>query len=204
MAILDKYKWTILYTDHQKQFIHYKHLIKSNPDAHIITVDISNNFPRDYIWRNSDKLVRLWLKENRSSIITNNIAILDWDVLITQQLPNIYISGLQATNVHSITNTKWIWFKDKHKLGEYIDYAIGVSPLAVLFMSIECVDILLDHEFDHLYDHDINSELRIPTILNSRGISITKYSMPYVHWKKTHLTKNPGIYHPIKYNVPIT
>jgi hypothetical protein len=202
METLDKYKWTVLYTDHQQNFIHYNHLVSHNPNANIFKVDISNNYKRDFIWRNSDKLVREWLRNNRSKINTENIAILDWDVLVTQQLPLLDNTGLKAANVITLTNKpRWWWFKDRHKLGKYKQFAIGVAPLGVLFMSNNCIDILLDSEFDYLYNKDIFSELRTPTILNSRGISITKYHLPYVHWKKTTLKSNPGIYHPIKYNV---
>lgn len=200
MATTDKYKWTILYTDHQKQFIHYNHLIKSNPDANIIKVDISNNLDKKYIWRNSDLLIRSWLKNNRDSIVTNNIAIIEWDVLVKQKLPDTQIIGLQAKNIIK-PNRKWWWFKDKYKLEHYSKYALGAAPLAVLFMSARCIDILLESSFDCLYQKDIFSELRIPTILNSRNITITSYSMPNVDSKKTMLKSEAGIYHPIKYNV---
>lgn len=202
MVTQDKYKWTILYTDHKKQYIHYHHLLQSNPDSNIIKVDISNNYQCKFAWRNADKLVREWLKNNKSNIRTENIIILDWDVLVTEKLPSSKIVGLQGADVITLRNKpRWNWFKDLHKLGQYKSYAIGVAPLAVLFMNIECVNIWLDSEFDHLYEQDIFSELRLPTILNSRKVPINKYHLPKVHWKHTRLKQEPGIYHPIKYNV---
>lgn len=202
MAILDKYKWTILYTDYQKEFIHLKHIINSNPYAQIITVNTSHNLRSHYAWRNCDSLVRQYLKSHISDILYNNIAIFSWDVLITQELPRICVDGLMATNVfNQIQRPRWPWFREISKLGKYKASAFAAAPFCVYFMNKNAINVWLDPQFDHLYEQDIFSELRFPTILNSQNISINKYDFPYVHWNKTHLTKNPGIYHPIKYNV---
>lgn len=199
MVHQDKYKWSIIYTDHQNKFIHLDHLTKSNPTAQILLANIENKLNPKFAWRNSDSLYRLWLKNNINKIKYNNIAILEWDVLVSKTLPNICVEGLIVKQINNPRiNPKWYWFKQLNSLEKYSKYAMGITPLAVMFMNKQCIDILLDKEFDTLYDKDIFCELRLPTILNSKNIKIIKYPLPDVDWNDTVFTLKPSIYHPIK------
>lgn len=193
----DQYNWTIIYTDHNREFIHLDHLKKSNPDAQILLADTSNNFNKNFAWRNGDLLYRTWLQNNYDKLYYNNIAILEWDVLVSQKLPDIKINGILGKHIIS-PNKKWFWFKEKKRLKEYEKYSVGLSPLGVLFMCKNCVQQIVDQKFDIIYQQDIFSELRLPTILNSKNIQISSYSLPNVSWKSVKYKTLPSIYHPIK------
>lgn len=88
--------WTVIYCDHNNQFIHLDHIKKSNPNAQILLADISDdyNYNKGDCWRNWDFLLREWLRDHICEIDNNNVAVLEWDVLITKELPNITITGL--------------------------------------------------------------------------------------------------------------
>lgn len=194
-------KWTIIYFYHDKP-IHYHHLIKSNPNANILLGDISNNYNKHYCWRNCDNLFRKWIKNNLDQISTNNIAILEWDVLVSCKLPDININGLFGKDVIT-RDQNWVWFRDCYKLSKYKNYAIGLSPLAVLFMDKITLTTWTSDEFDAIYTKDIFSELRLPTLLNSKNISINSFPMNNVDWRNIikYNSSIPDIYHPIKYHV---
>lgn len=199
MTNLDDYKWTVIYTDHNKQFIHFNHLERNNPDAQILLADTSNKFSRDFAWRNGDLLVREWLKNNYDKILYDNIAILEWDVLVNMSLPSFKVKGLIAKDKHIYhPRNRWHWFCEMGLLESYRRYTVGISPLGVLFMNKKCIEVLLDNEFDFLYNRDIYSELRLPTILNSKQIPIGNQSMPNVSYLPVDFTNQNTIYHPIK------
>ena len=199
-------KWDIIQTFHNEP-IHLDHLKKSNPKANILLANISKynaDFKIKYRWRNSDIFIRRWIRDNRKDINSANIAIIEWDVLITQKLPDLNINGLLGKNIQYQNN--WYWFKESHLLGKYQQYSIGITPLCILFMDQKCIDAWIDPEFDVLYSSDIFCELRLPTILNSRGIKISRIplSLPNVSTLKSQYKNIPDIYHPIKEKIYTT
>jgi hypothetical protein len=112
-------KWTIIYC-YFNQPIHEKYLKDSNPDSDIILADISNNLPKKYAWRNTDKLVRQWLQKNIDKIHTNNIAIIEWDVLITKKLPDLNIDGIYCKYIHTFNREKLIPVSSSHLFVEVL------------------------------------------------------------------------------------
>lgn len=195
----EQYNWTVIYTDHNKQFIHLNYLEQTNPNAQILLADTSNKFTKDFAWRNGDLLVREWLRNNYDKILYDNIAILEWDVLVNAPLPPFKVKGLIAKDKHIYySGNRWHWFCERNLLEQYIQYAIGIAPLGVLFMNKKCIEILLDNQFDSLYNKDIYSELRLPTILNSKQVSIGMHPMPNVSYLPMTFTNKRSIYHPIK------
>lgn len=203
------YNWDVICTYHNK-LIHLKHLEKSNPKANILLADISKynaNFDTKYCWRNSDIFIRRWIRDNRKNIQSDNIAIIEWDVLMSSPLPDIKINGLMAKDVqHPNSDREWFWFKEIYRLKSIKKYAIGISPLAVIFMDQLSIDTWINKEFDDLCNSDIFSELRLPSLLNSKNIPISIYKMDSVEWNKIDYSDKPDIYHPIKkeiYTTPI-
>lgn len=195
----DKYNWTIIYSDHNKEFIHLEHLKNSNPNAQILLANIANKYDHKYAWRNNDSILRQWIKNNISIIKHNNIALLEWDVLVTQKLPDIQIDGLMGKYVRTISSDpSWPWFKESRRLDMYKKHAIGVAPFGVLFMNKKCLDVIIDPEFDAIYNKDIFCELRFPTAINSKNINISTYHLPDVEWYSMSVKKQPGIYHCVK------
>jgi hypothetical protein len=192
-------KWDIIYTYHNEP-IHLEYLKKSNPNANILLCDLSPYTPFlsvRYCWKNNDMMIRNWIRHNRQKIINPNIALLEWDVLITKELPDIKITGIVGKNIQD-SNTDWYWFRESSLLRQYEINKIGITPFAVLFMDQNCIDTWIDHEFDPLYCSDIISELRLPTLLNSKNIKISKISMPNVSATECTYKHIPDFYHPIK------
>jgi len=195
-------KWTIVYVDFQDQYIHLDHLKKSNPDAQILLCDISNDLPKVFVWRNNDKFIREWFRSNLDKIQHNNIAILEWDVVVTIPLPDIAVNGFVGRNLQRLNINQWVWFNEINRLGRYKPYAMGSAPFCVQFMDRQCINRWVDQEFDDIYSEDIFCELRLPTILNYANVNMSEYSMPYVEWHVMEYYKDiPGIYHAIKHKV---
>ena len=201
---MQNYQWTILYSDHAQQFIHSEFIKQHNPNASLFLLDISNQYSKEFAWKNSDLLIRNWLKENISKINPDsNIAILEWDVFLNTSLPNIKVDGLMG---------KYIFLRDKHPgwhhwryidlLKDYKQYAVGAMPFGVYFINYRGLECWIDHKHDCLYDQNIKNELRLPSLLNSENIKIENYNLPYVCYqtKWTNFAK-PGIYHPVKHSM---
>ena len=193
MNNLDKFKWTIVYSDFQHQYLHLKHLEKSNPDAQILLADISNDLPKIMVWRNNDRYIREWLRNNYHKILHNNIAFVEWDVIITTNLPNINVCGFIGKHLQKPGVNEWLWFNEIHSLGKYKTHAMGAAPFAIQFM---------DKQYDDIYAQDIFCELRLPTIMNYAGIKMSEYLLPFVEWYNIKYNKHiPGIYHAVKYAI---
>lgn len=191
--------WDIIYTFHE-QPLHLEHLQKSNSDANILLCDVSSYslfLDKRYCWKNNDILIRNWVRHNRSKIVNDNIALIEWDVVVTQKLPDLKVDGLMGKNIQK-AGCSWYWFCESKRLGPIEKYKIGITPLAVLFMDQRCIDAWIDYKFDPLYSCDIFCELRLPSLINSEQIPINSYSMPTVSATKTKFSNEPGIYHPIK------
>lgn len=197
-----KYQWTIIYVDFQHRYLHLNHIQKSNPDAQIILCDISNDISKIIAWRNNDRFIRDWLKKNKNKIIHNNIAIVEWDVLITSALPNILVDGFVGRNLQKPGINKWLWFKEIDRLGKYKNYATGAAPFAIQFFNKNAIDVWTSEEFNDIFLEDIFCELRLPTIMNYANINISEHLLPYVEWYPAKYNKDvPGIYHAIKYKI---
>lgn len=195
-------KWTIIYTFHN-ECLHFDHLQKSNPDAECLKSDISNNFSSDFAWRNSDGLIRNWLKNNIDSIKTNNVAILEWDTLITKQLPNMLIDGVFGKFVRPYKDySHWYWFRDKWKLDHLEPYACGLLSFGFLMLNKEAIKIWISADFDFLYEKDIGCELRLGTIFKYSNIKMNEMQFPNIMEGQKKITvdlKRPDYYHPVKY-----
>jgi hypothetical protein len=75
-------------------------------------------------------------------------------------------------------------------------------PFGVLFMNFDVIKTWIDQEFDELYQHHMQNELRFGSLLNSRDIKISALDMPKVCWKTTWTDfSSPNVYHPVKNRV---
>lgn len=201
--------WTIFYSFHDKA-IHLDSLKKSNPNATIIPLNIKNKYPSYFAWRNCDLLVRNEIKKYYSKIKTNNIALVEYDVLINEELPDTNIESIFCKNIkYKHIHKNWCWFKEINRLDDLKDSCIGILPFALIFMNFEHLKILLDKKYDNLYEKDIISELRLGTIFNSAGCDIKEYNYPNMlsrqFLKNNKITEyelinrqDSKIYHPVK------
>lgn len=195
-------KWTIIYTSRHTDgcFLHLDHIIKSNPYAQILTIDFTYN----YGWLNPDKTIRKWMSQNISKIKHNNVAFIEYDVLITKSLPDIKLNNILYGRILSDKN--WVWWKEIDKLKHLKPYACSIQVFAMYMMSRNCLNFYLDKQYDFLYEQDIIGELRFPTIMNHNGVQISEY--PYMnncHWGKDveYDINIPDYYHPVKTKVDV-
>lgn len=193
--------WTVIYTSF-KEYIHYEHLKKYNPNAQIMLCDISHNLPRDYAWRNSDSMIRNWLKLNFDKIEHDRIMLIEWDVFINRPLPDIQFQGVMAKVVITPqTERTWVWFRETERLGTLKQFASGIVPLAFLVLDKQSCKTLIDPKFDAIFSQDIFCELRTSSVLRSENIPITQMSfpIPYVSLNKNFANLDePNFYHPVK------
>lgn len=209
---ISKYHWTILYTHHGRP-IHLEHIQKYNPNAQIISINwIEQKYRQEfdqkqYAWRNCDKQIRLWLKDNIDVIKHNNVAILEWDVLLTKELPNLHIDKFYANLIKTpnIHGSNWSWFAENNKLKTIEPFSVGVVPLCVLYCSNSHLQKWLSAEYDWLYHEDIFCELRLGSIINHIGIQLTELRIGTIQSKPINLDKIKigGIYHKVKQQVKL-
>jgi hypothetical protein len=222
---MDNYKnWTIIYYFNSQVHkpIHSEHIIKSNPRANVIIADIFdeeviNSYSRDpsvLSWRNCDKLLREWLKKNIHKIKSQKVALLEWDVLFTKELPSdldlknkffskdlkIYRAPKETAKSRFYEDEmQWRWFFEKHKLGRFEQYACGVPIMGCLLTDVSFLRSLIDDEFEPLYKEDIFCELRIGTIMNYKHMTwVPLFFMPNIVVRLCNLNSSPGFYHPVK------
>lgn len=200
--------WTIFYTYHNDP-IHLHHLKLSNSNNTIIPLNIKNNLPKKNAWKNSDLLIRNQIKNYIQDIKTNNIAIIEYDVLVKENLPNIHIDSIFGKNIKYPGKHNWHWFREIHKLENLKNSALGITPFALIYMNSEHLMRWVHREYDSLYLKNISNELRIGTIFNHCKFSIKSMNFPNVFsnvaMKNKRITEeqlllktNSKIYHPIK------
>lgn len=196
-------KWTIIYT-YFKEPINISYIKESNPSADILIADISNNYPKKFAWRNCDKLIRDWLKNNVGEIRTNNVLLIEWDVLVKKELPDMFIDRVYCKEIRTIQhNRRWCWFNENNVLGEYKRFAMGIVPFGFIMLNIDHINMWIDPKFDKLYEQNIFCELRFGTIMNASNGKLSKYDLPYIlggNKKHDSLNKNE-LYHPVKYAI---
>lgn len=152
-------------------------------------------------WRNCDRTLRDFWKENHNKVKGSVIAVIEWDVLVTCELPELPEGSEVASKTVAtlITNRGWHWFREIPRLGQGIT-PVGVVPFAFILLRREVLDFLVSSQWDHLYDKDIFSELRFGSIAASQ-FSCSAIDLPHVSWNRTTFDGGSGIYHPVKFSV---
>lgn len=206
-------KWTIIACSNKNnKYLHLKYLRQSNEHNQIIKLNMLENQVTDSHWE-CDKVIRNWFlsKPDRiNNIKYNNIALVEYDVLITQPLPDIKLnnellcSDKMTTERHSEWQN-WQWLFKVNELTAYFGYSVGCMPFSLYFMSKNCLSIWLDKKHDDIYNHPMSGEVRLPTILNRNGVQINKHpslkQVKFLHRYNLNFDINvPGIYHPVKYS----
>jgi hypothetical protein len=188
---------------------HMRQLVASNPHADIRFAiapgvgDLGN-----VKWRNGDRPYREWWKKYGNTVDRESAVILiEQDVLVTKCLDMQTPAGLQGAQI--MTDSSWSWWdRHRNKLpGNILPYAIGLVPLAVYFTNWQFMESLANPRFDSLYELDMISELRMPTVAASLGFPVEEINLPGVQWHQVqpdftqgHVIAQ-GIYHAVKYPV---
>ena len=173
---------------------HLPALIASNPDVSLhLCIGLSGNRKLN-AWRNCDRTLRDCWRHSRHKIAGAAIAVIEWDVLVTQKLPPL--SGdFQAKQIVKQGEIEWHWWTEAHLLNGIPAY--GAAPIGVSFWSREALDYVADPRWDDLYRRDIFCELRTPSILATK-FQMLPMDLPDVDWKDCQVSPTPGISHPVK------
>lgn len=207
-------KWTIIHCSNQKgEFLHEEHLKKTNPNAQILKLETTNELQPYVGWKQCDIIVRRWMKENHNQIKYNNVALLEFDVLLNMELPDINLENtiIGKHSVNPINHPEWWPFSDKKRLDHLEEYAHGLLYFGFYMMSRNCIDHLIKKEYDFLfeYERDMLCELRFATVLNHSKVSIKEaenslldnFLCGGIGFEVKDIEYNidiPGIYHPVK------
>ena len=157
------------------------------------------------IWKNCDRHIRRWWKENHQKVASRHVVFLEWDVVCNVPLDWIFPpqDGLVCSQIKTREDPheSWYWFQDLPNLPAAMQAsAIGVVPLGVLQFSREALDALCDEAHDELFESEIYCELRTPTLLRHLGFPIeTSAALRRVTWiKQPYPWLRRGIFHPVK------
>jgi hypothetical protein len=198
---------------------HLHHLQKSNPNTQIhIIVGKDSGRGKYYDWKNSDQQLRLWLKENFSKIDNDIVAIIEWDTLITQPLPqlpdhldlasrfcyreNIKIRGKwQRKRMADPTWTpdNWWWWPETQLMGlNAAQEGVGLVSMGFYLCRRHVLGSILNERWDEVYERSIQNELRLPTIAHLEGARVGEINLPYVRFDNIIPLAEPGIYHGVE------
>jgi hypothetical protein len=203
---------------------HLKWLIKSNPLVDFRVV-IGEDSPhgKKYNWKNSDQVLRKWWKEFSSTVNNENIAVLEWDTLVTCKLPEIpeeyYLVGAMKFNENPNLRGKWIpkmikdptwkeenwmWWNDVPKMDlREFERAVGLVSFGAMFMKRWVLDEVCLSRWDTIYSRSIQNELRFPTIVSISGYEVGEINLPFVSWTDVEVGNVEGIYHSVDNPIPL-
>lgn len=205
--------WTIIYYYHDLP-VHLQSLYESNSKHQIIPIKIKHNLCHQEAWRNPDRTLRKHL--NIDDILYDNILLVEWDVYINKEVPDINFDGALFKCVSTDTNNSWCWWKEiKNLPDEYKQYITGGALWSLVAIKKTYLEILLSNKYDYIYDMDIFSEIRTPTLMKYLDIPLSQFpkdwsefiydSEPHnVEKIMNHLSNqlNPvGFFHPVKKHI---
>jgi hypothetical protein len=210
------------YKDHKTGQIKLPHLSAlkdSNPtaDIHIIEGQDSG-YGKHYDWKNSDQQLRNWWKLNSNSVHSDEISIIEWDTLITCELPklsdnldlasktalfeNISLRKTRSRNMikrmrdPAWTSDYWMWWNEVPML-ELQDnqQAVGLVSFGFYATRKWVLDKIVDSKWDKIFNKSIQNELRFPTIASLCGAKVGEIILPFVEFDDIIPQEQPGIYH---------
>jgi hypothetical protein len=188
---------------------HMRHLVASNPHADIrLAINAGIGDPGQVKWRNGDRPYREWWKKYGNTVDKESTVILiEQDVLVTKCLDMPIPAGLQGAEIKRDSRWSW-WTPATKKLNEnLLPFAIGLVPLAVYFTNWHYMTAICRPFYDQLFDDDLISELRMPTLAQLMGFPVEQIDLPGVKWHPVtpdftqESVVNLGIYHAVKYPV---
>ena len=194
---------------------HIDHIKKSNPNSQIhIVIGKDSGYGKYYDWKNSDQQLRLWLKENIDKIGSDQVAIIEWDTLITKSIPDlpetldlasktclfkkIGVPPLPFKRMRDPmwTSENWMWWREIPLLDlESTDQAIGLISFGFYHTRKWVLEKILDVRFDKIFGQSIQNELRFPTVAGLCGAKVGGINLPFLEFYDVKPQKYPGIYH---------
>jgi hypothetical protein len=146
------------------------------------------------------------------------LLIVEWDVLVTQPLPDMKIEGAQFSVLPTPdSHPEWVWWKEFDLLPEpFREPKIGGVPMGVFAINKSSMEKVLDPRLDEVFELDVFAEVRLPAVLSFCGVPLSAFD-PAVFPEEKLLRSTsfnevvayearfskafetePGIYHPVK------
>lgn len=207
--------WTIIYYYHNAP-MHLEALRKSNSKNQIIPIKIEHNLPDVEAWRNVDRTIRKYLNTIINDILYDNILLVEWDVYIDTEVPDIDFDGALFNNIIKNKNNGWYWWKEIDSLPEeFRSCATGGALWSLIAIKKTYLELLLSNKYDYLYEMDIFSELRTPTLMQHLGMPLSELPRNWSKFmssnesilikqildNKLDISNNIGIFHPVKKHI---
>ena len=153
-------------------------------------------------WRNCDRQIRQWWKDNRHRVDATHLLVLEWDVRVSDNIYKYFSDqpGLQAARYVGPASVDAGWESELNNMPDWLlSSRCGIRPLAVMHMSRECLDAIIDPIYDDVYISDIFCEVRTPTVAHHAGfpISYNRKLLGTVRAGKVYIHEK-GIHHAIK------
>lgn len=158
-------------------------------------------------WRNCDRNIRDWWKENAAVCTADAVLFLEWDVWANVDLTSgldALLDGKVGMLAPSVMTPlrggrSFQPFQEVNRLPMGVRHlALAVVPLAVVALSRAALDALAAEALDGVYAEDIFSELRLPTMVRASGFEVRANPA----WKQVVTTPlqptGDGIFHPVK------
>lgn len=197
---------------------HLEALTNSNPQVkiHIIIGEDPPGVTREYLWKNSDIVLRDWWKLNGKNV-GENIFLCEWDTLVTCKLPPIPdkldLAGKQLINFTGKiypkkymrdpewTDEHWMWWKDLDLMPFWkMLNPCGLISFGAFFVRRRVMDSISHKQWDEAFKMSIQNELRFPTVARFSGYRVGEIDLPNVEFHDVIPLDIPGIYHgvPVK------
>jgi len=187
-------------------------IYNKNVKIHIV---IGEDSPKGkiYNWRNSDRVLREWWKKNHSSV-GDYIFLAEWDTFVNIELPEfpdefdlVGAKLIKSENFGVLRKMKdplwkpenWMWWREFPKMGiKDLKFATGLISFGALFLKKQLLNSIADSSWDSVYDLDIVSELRFPTIASASNYKVGEIKMPFVSFCEVETPTQRGIHHSVK------
>jgi hypothetical protein len=204
------FELVILGTESQG-FPHLEVIQSANPGLIIhteILPDPDDAAARQTAWRNCDRNLTNWWIDNRESVSKSRVLFLEWDTFANVDLRTIVpgdFRGIAGAFVKRLIGHRaWLGFRETESLPPAAQpFAIGIEPMACVMISADALDYLARPDLDGVYNGDILSELRTPTLLRAGGFDVIQVP----EWANVQAARRPmpadfsGIFHPLKTEV---
>lgn len=180
----------LAYGDHV--VIHQHEFSVHNPDVRQMVARSEHD------WRNCDRRIREWWRENRDAVTTPYVMFAELDTFVNCDITKT-LSAVSGVGFNTIADEKWCWLSETNRLPDYLrPYATGVVPMGTALWHRSAVDVLAQPQYDAVFADDIFCELRSGTVLRHAGVKIERLAGCNIHCGGQLATHTPNIHHPVK------
>lgn len=195
--------------DGQPLLPHHHWLLQHNPDVDVhVCVGADHPDGKEASWMNGDIPLRDYWRANRDRIKGEVIAVVEWDTLVLDALPElpsvfdlagmIIVPGRRGPFTEATSNLpKEI--KDRLDVnkgqGAYRPHCLQILSFGMLVMRRSVLDATINPFWDPLYAVSVRNEARLATLAFVEGFRLGRIKLPYVTCHDAPPVCGPGIYH---------